>query len=77
MQLELYLRNMEAGNGVVCSGWMPEAGQGPLGDGQAGCWVSKQGRALGGGAGEIEVSCIWCIGQSSCFLLIEWWTMSQ
>lgn len=41
------LRNMEAGNGVVCSGWMPGAGQESLGDSQAGCWVSKQGGAPG------------------------------
>lgn len=77
MQLMFCLRNMEAGNGVVCSGWMPGAGQWSLGDRQAGCWVSKQGGALGGGCGEIEVSCISCVDQSSCFLLIEQWTMPQ
>lgn len=48
MPIVFCLRNMEAGNGVVCSGWMPRAGLWSLGDRQAACWASKQGRTLGG-----------------------------
>lgn len=45
MPIVCCLRNMEAGNGAVCSEWMPGADQESLGDSQAGCWVSKQGGA--------------------------------